>query len=97
MADINIPNIGAQASLYSFKLEDAPILFSQRLDGQSSFLEFGLLLPTPVLFPTFENKNSLFFTRLKEGVAISGISIPTILSSDKQVKFTLGRVHGIFF
>lgn len=96
MADINIPNIGAQASLYSFKLEDAPILF-QRLDGQSFFLEFGLLLPAPVLFPTFENKNSLFFVRLKEGVVTSGISIPTLQSSDKQVKFTLGRVHGIFF
>jgi hypothetical protein len=97
MADINIPNIGAQASLYPFKLEDAPILL-QRLDGQNSFWIFELIAPPPLLFPMLGNTSSLFFTRLKEGVSTSGISIPTLQSSDnQQLKFTIGRAHGIFF
>lgn len=96
MANISIPDIGSQASLYTFKLEDASVLF-QRLDGQSSFWEFDLVVPPPILFPMLENKNSLFFTRLKEGKATSSISVPTLRQTDKQTTFTLGKVHGIFF
>jgi len=96
MANINVPIIGTQASLYSFKLEDAPVLF-QRLDVQNSFWEIELVVPPPILFPMLENKNSLFFTRLKEGEVTSGISVPTLHQTDKQTTFTLGRVHGIFF
>ena len=96
MANITIPTIGTQVSLYPFKLENAQVLF-QRLDVQNSFWEIELVVSPPILFPMLENKNSLFFTRLKGGETTSGISVPTLRSTYQQTTFTLGRVHGIFF